>query len=42
MNWESIDVFEDPGGVLQFVESELEELERTGGTAIILGHVPLL
>jgi len=32
--------WEDPGKSLQWLESELSELEKVGGAAIILTHVP--
>ena len=32
--------FEDPGNMLEWLESELIALEKIGGQAILLAHVP--
>jgi hypothetical protein len=34
--------FSDPGGMLGWLEDELLALEKMGGQAIILAHVPNL
>ena len=39
-NWESMTTFEDPGGMLEWLEVQLNDLEKVNGTAIILSHVP--
>ena len=39
-NWESMMQFEDPGNMLEWLESELIALEKIGGQAILLAHVP--
>ena len=30
----------DPGGMLKWLEGELVELEKTGGFAYVVGHIP--
>ena len=32
--------FYDPGHMLEWLENELDQLEKTGGHAIMLSHVP--
>ena len=39
-NFVNFVTFMDPGRQLQWLEEELEELEKVGGTAIMLAHVP--
>ena len=39
-NFEAFTNFKDEGHQLYWLEKELEEIERKGGTAIILSHVP--
>lgn len=41
-NWNAFMHFQDPGNELNWLEQELEEIERNNATAIILGHVPNL
>lgn len=41
-NFDQIMQYQDPGGMLLWLEQELGELERTGGRAIILSHIPNL
>lgn len=40
MNWDSAVQFWDPGNMLQWLDKELNDLEKVNGTAIILSHVP--
>jgi sphingomyelin phosphodiesterase len=42
MNFDSFIRFQDPGNMLQWLEKELAEVEKDGGNAIILSHVPNL
>jgi hypothetical protein len=42
MNWESMTTFEDPGGMLGWLEKQLSWLEENDGVAILLSHVPNL
>lgn len=42
MNFDSFIRFEDPGNMLGWLEKELEAVEKVGGNAIILSHVPNL
>lgn len=39
-NFENVVIFEDRGHQIQWLEKELEEIERLNGTAIMLAHVP--
>lgn len=39
-NWQQVVQFSDPGNMLQWLENELAELEKVGGAAIMLSHVP--
>lgn len=39
-NFEVFTMFQDPGGMLTWLENELKVLQNSNGTAIILGHVP--
>jgi hypothetical protein len=41
-NFDQMMQYQDPGGMLLWLEQELGELERTGGAAIILSHIPNL
>lgn len=41
-NWYTLTTFEDPGGMLAWLEAELKALEEVGGAAILLSHVPNL
>jgi len=41
-NPELITTFSDPGNMLEWFENELQELEKVGGKAIVLAHVPNL
>ena len=42
MNWSAMTVFQDPGHMFEWLETELDALEALNSTAIILGHVPNL
>ena len=39
-NWETLNQFQDPAGMLDWLQSELHALEMKGGAAIILSHIP--
>lgn len=41
-NFDQMMQYQDPGGMLLWLEQELGELERKGGGAIILSHIPNL
>lgn len=41
-NWYSITAFNDPGNQLHWMIENLDELEKSGGHAIIIAHVPNL
>lgn len=39
-NYAQLATFRDPGNVMQWLENELSGLEKVGGAAIMLSHVP--
>ena len=39
-NWETLNQFQDPAGMLDWLQSELHSLEKKKGGAIILSHIP--
>lgn len=39
-NFEVFTMFQDPAGMLQWLDDELKDLQDNNGTAILLGHVP--
>lgn len=39
-NWQQVIQFWDPGHMLEWLDKELAELEKIGGAAIMLSHVP--
>lgn len=41
-NWETMTMYEDPGHQMAWFEKELESIEKAGGTAILISHVPVL
>lgn len=40
LNWHLFHSLTDPADHLSWLESELEELQKTGGSAIIISHIP--
>ena len=40
-NWELMKVLNDPGNYFEHLESELAELEKNNGSAIIIAHIPI-
>lgn len=40
MNWWLIKNRYDPGNEIEWLENELKELEATGGSAILMTHIP--
>jgi len=40
LNWWLLDNREDPGHQIAWLESELDQLEKDGGFAYIIGHIP--
>lgn len=39
-NFDNFVTFHDPGNMLAWLESELSELEKVDGAAILIAHVP--
>mmetsp|Transcript_7086 Transcript_7086/g.5342 ORF Transcript_7086/g.5342 Transcript_7086/m.5342 type:complete len:91 (-) Transcript_7086:142-414(-) len=40
-NWYLIEERYDPGDQLDFLVSELDQLEKVGGKAILISHIPI-